>query len=84
MSDENRHQFAVRVRITGRVHGVWYRAWARENAVALGLNGWVRNLRDGSARSLFADLHAASRPLRFFNRIIYADSRLVRIILIPK
>lgn len=44
---------AVEVRITGRVQGVWFRAWAQEQAERLGLAGWVRNERDGSVRALF-------------------------------
>jgi acylphosphatase len=42
----------VRLRITGRVQGVGYRAWAIDAAVRLGLRGWVRNRRDGSVEAL--------------------------------
>lgn len=37
----------LRVCITGRVQGVWYRAWTAEQATARRLNGWVRNRRGG-------------------------------------
>ena len=33
--------------ITGRVQGVFFRAWAREQADALGITGWIRNRPDG-------------------------------------
>lgn len=45
---------AVEARITGRVQGVWFRAWTRDEALRLGLSGWVRNEPDGSVRALFA------------------------------
>ncbi len=43
---------ALRVRILGRVQGVWYRGWAVAGAEARGLRGWVRNRRDGSVEAL--------------------------------
>jgi acylphosphatase len=42
----------VRLRITGRVQGVGYRAWAVQKGTALGLTGWVCNRRDGSVEAL--------------------------------
>ena len=34
--------------VKGKVQGVFYRAWAKENADVLGLLGWVMNMPDGS------------------------------------
>ncbi|EJB02402.1 acylphosphatase [Rhizobium leguminosarum bv. trifolii WSM597] len=45
---------AVRVRVSGRVQGVGFRMWAREEALRLGLTGWVRNETDGSVAALIA------------------------------
>ena len=44
----------IQVMITGRVQGVGYRAWVEYQATANGLDGWVRNRRDGSVEAVFA------------------------------
>ena len=50
---------AVRVTVRGQVQGVWYRNWTVENAMALGLSGWVRNRGDGSVEAVFAGPQAS-------------------------
>jgi acylphosphatase len=42
----------VRLRISGRVQMVGYRAWAIDAATDLGLRGWVRNRSDGRVEAL--------------------------------
>ena len=44
----------VRVVISGRVQGVWFRGWTVEEATRRGLDGWVRNRRDGTVEAVFA------------------------------
>lgn len=52
-----------RIRVTGRVQGVWYRGWTVAQARALGLTGWVRNRRDGSVEILAEGPKAAITEL---------------------
>jgi acylphosphatase len=42
------------VRVYGHVQGVWFRDWTIREARALGIDGWVRNRRDGTVEALIA------------------------------
>lgn len=45
---------SVHVRISGRVQGVGFRAWAKRRADALGLSGWIRNESNGDVEAVFS------------------------------
>ena len=52
-----------RLRVHGRVQGVFYRAWTVDVAHTLGLRGWARNRRDGTVEILVAGDPAAVERL---------------------
>lgn len=67
MKNQAEHK-TVRLRIHGRVQGVFYRAWTVGEAQARGLSGWVRNRSDGTVEAVVSgpadkvdDLIAACR-----------------------
>lgn len=49
----------IHLRIEGRVQGVGFRYWARKEAERQGLDGWVRNRRDGAVEAVFSGPPAA-------------------------
>ena len=49
---------SIKVRISGVVQGVFYRASTQEKALALGVSGWVKNCSDGSVEALFEGPHS--------------------------
>jgi acylphosphatase len=63
MSDE---LIRRRVRVHGRVHGVFFRDSTRERANAHGVNGWARNMPDGSVEAVLeGEPEAVDRVVRF-------------------
>jgi acylphosphatase len=62
-------RIARKVRITGRVQGVYFRGWTKSEAERLGLGGWVRNEYDGSVSALIAGAPGAvEEMLRLMHR----------------
>lgn len=53
----------VRVRIDGRVQGVFFRASCRRFAGDLGVAGWIRNAADGAVEAAFEGDDAAVQQL---------------------
>jgi acylphosphatase len=58
MSDVIRH-----VQVRGRVQGVGFRMFVEDAAAMHGVDGWVRNRRDGSVEAVFAGAAAAVRAV---------------------
>ena len=60
---------ARHVRVTGRVQGVFFRAWTAEQARILRVCGWVRNAPDGSVEAHFqGDKWAVQRMIELLHR----------------
>jgi acylphosphatase len=55
-----------RVKVHGRVQGVFFRDSTRERAQAHGVAGWARNMPDGSVEAVLeGEPEAVERVLRF-------------------
>lgn len=80
---------ARRIRIEGKVQGVYFRDWSVDAAREIGVTGWVRNRRDGSVEvlavgeseaveRLIARLHEGSPPSRVA-RVLVKEAPLERL-----
>ena len=60
---------AHHIYISGKVQAVYYRKWSVENATSLGLQGWVRNLKDGRVEAwLQGDLSKIEEMIQRFHQ----------------
>lgn len=65
MSDIKR----LHVIVTGKVQGVFFRAFTRDEAVRLGLSGWVRNRPNGSVEATIeGEATAVQKMLLWFQQ----------------
>jgi acylphosphatase len=66
--------------VSGRVQGVGYRRFAQKAAVEVGVDGWVRNLDDGSVEVLVIGTPEQQEEMSGLLRRgpLWADVRTVR------
>jgi len=62
--------------VSGRVQGVWFRGTARQEALARGLSGWVRNRPDGTVEAVF---EGSRRAVESMVAWCYRGPRLARV-----
>ena len=57
-----------RVKVYGRVQGVFFRDSTRDQANSHGVSGWARNMRDGSVEAVLeGEPQAVERVVRFLH-----------------
>ena len=62
-------QVRAHVYVSGRVQGVFFRWYTREEALRLGVKGWVRNLPDGRVEAVFeGEKEAVEQMIEFCRR----------------
>ncbi|ALS98425.1 acylphosphatase [Lacimicrobium alkaliphilum] len=59
-------QQCIKVRVTGKVQGVFFRRSTQQQAQQLGLNGYAKNLSDGSVEVLACGESSALAKLEAF------------------
>ena len=74
----------LRLRVTGRVQGVWYRGAMQNEANRLGVHGWVRNLPDGSVEAVIEGAPSAVRALADWCKTGPPGARVVQVIAAPE
>lgn len=73
----------IRIRVSGRVQGVGYRAAMRREALRLGLSGWVRNRVDGTVEALAVGSEAAVAALADWARLGPPLAQVTRVAVEP-
>jgi acylphosphatase len=85
----SRERVVRHVFISGRVQGIGFRVWVERQALLHGIEGWVRNHRDGTVEALFvgrqgdvdAMVEACRRgsPLSRIARVDVRDGELLQL-----
>ncbi|HEY2922012.1 MAG TPA: acylphosphatase [Candidatus Binatia bacterium] len=77
---DNSSEFArVRLKIAGRVQGVYFRASALQEAQKLGLTGWVMNCPDGSVEAIAEGARVKLEELIAWCRLGPAGARVTNV-----
>ena len=67
----NSKKKCITFRIIGKVQGVWFRAYTRDNALSLNIDGWVKNDPDGS---VFGEAVGSEKNIEQFIHILRKGS----------
>jgi len=65
--------------VSGRVQGIFFRTETRHKAKKHGLEGWVRNLRDGEVEAVFEGTEKAVKELIEFCRLGPPGARVIHV-----
>ena len=72
----NSQQRCITFRVIGKVQGVWFRVYARDNALSLNIEGWVKNDSDGS---VFGEALGSETNIEQFTHILREGSPSSRV-----
>ena len=61
----------VSFKITGKVQGVWFRAYSRDSALSLNIDGWVKNDPDGA---VFGEAVGSEKNMEKFINVLRKGS----------
>jgi len=67
--------------VSGRVQGVGFRFFAKQQALQYGLTGWVKNLYDGRVK---LEIQGNLSDVQLFTAKIYEGNRFIRVNRIEK
>ena len=73
MNNQNK---CITFRVMGKVQGVWFRAYVRDNALSLNIDGWVKNDPDGS---VFGEALVSETNIERFTHILREGSPSSRV-----
>jgi len=72
----NSKKKCITFRIIGKVQGVWFRAYTRDNALSLNIDGWVKNDPDGS---VFGEAVGSEKNIEQFIHVLRKGSPSSRV-----